>query len=224
VTDAWTEGHTKSVFDIPESVDDPAWAAKRRLAAATRKLVALTTGTRGAAAPLNDAAALVESAVSSIEGEPWTTFGKGLKDGSAVAEPSRFADQGAIMGLGNPLAPPVTLQIEDGVVRGHATFSVAYEGPPGYVHGGLVAAVMDQVLGYVMVTRGVGGMTKTLTIHYERPTPIEARIDFEGRWIERDGKKLVIEGHAAHDGKITAKAECVFVTLGSRRLQSLFGG
>ena len=62
-----------------------------------------------------------------------------------------------------------------GLVR----FGSAYEGPPGHVHGGFVAAAFDEVLGYVQSLGGRPGMTGTLTVRYRSPTPLYTELRFE---------------------------------------------
>src|SRR4051812_12850650 len=64
-----------------------------------------------------------------------------------------------VSGVGNPLAPPLVLRQDDGGVVGEATLGVAYEGPPSYVHGGMSALLMDQVLGTAAAVAGLWGMT-----------------------------------------------------------------
>ena len=74
------------------------------------------------------------------------------------------------MGLRNPIAAPLQVFPEDGFVRAQANMGAAYEGPPGVVHGGMVALLLDQVLGAAAFYAGVPGMTGTLTIRYRAAT------------------------------------------------------
>ena len=66
-----------------------------------------------------------------------------------AGRPNGHLDFSPVVGRANPLAPPLTLRVDtiDGraAVIGDATFGAAYEGPPGHVHGGLVAAAFDEV-------------------------------------------------------------------------------
>ena len=47
-----------------------------------------------------------------------------------------------------------------------------HEGGPGVAHGGSVASVLDEVLGHAVTSRGVMVVTKTLTVEFQRPTPV----------------------------------------------------
>src|SRR5205823_1703336 len=69
----------------------------------------------------------------------------------------------------------------------------AHEGPPGRVHGGWVAAVLDHVLGRATAAAGFPGMTASLTVDYHHGTPYAVPLTAEGRLVRRDGRKL----HAA---------------------------
>src|SRR6201995_4710717 len=79
----------------------------------------------------------------------------------------------AVIGLRNAIAPPLTIEhAEDGSCSSEFTLSSAYEGPPGWVHGGVCALVLDHVLGEAASE----GLTKplftgTLTVRFVRGTP-----------------------------------------------------
>ena len=86
-------------------------------------------------------------------------------------------------GDGHAIAPPILNEVlEDGTVIGRATLGAAYEGPPGQAHGGVVALLLDQVLGETAHVAGRPGFTAYLTINYRHLTRlgklrIEARAE-----------------------------------------------
>ncbi len=123
-----------------------------------------------------------------------------------------FHDRGPVVGLANPIAPPLDLRIdlEANVVRGVATFGAAHEGAPGLLHGGLLAAAIDEVLGMTTSFSGNPGMTRELTVRYERPTPIHVPLHFTGRLDRVDGRKLYVSGEVEANGVRTATAHGVF--------------
>ncbi len=118
-----------------------------------------------------------------------------------------------VIGMHNPLAPPVMVEKDGDVIRGTATLGSAYEGPPGYVHGAVLAGVFDMLLGLANVASGNPGMTGTLTVKYRRPTPLNTELRFEAFTHRIDGRKVIAKGtlHAAEE--LTAEAEGVFVSL-----------
>jgi len=116
----------------------------------------------------------------------------------------------------NPLSPPVRLELADGEtgreVVGSARFRDTFNGPPNGVHGGVIAAVLDEVLGVACLAVDRGGFTGTLTVRYRRPTPLNQRVTIRG-WVERtEGRKTFAKG-TFHDGDILlAEAEGTFIT------------
>ena len=127
-----------------------------------------------------------------------------------------------IIGEHNPIAPPVAVERDGDVIRGRATLGAPYEGPPGYVHGAIIAAVFDMLLGLANVASGNPGMTGTLTVRYRRPTPLNTELVFEASTGERKGRKVMAHGSCHANGELTAEAEGVFVALDIERAIKYF--
>lgn len=142
---------------------------------------------------------------------------------SVAGTPKAHFDRSPLIGAANPLAAPVQLQVveEEGAkpyVEGRAVFNAAYEGPPASVHGGLVAAAFDEVLGYAQSLSGRVGMTGTLTVRYRSPTPLYAELRFHA-WVERvDGRKIFVTGTCHAGDRLTAEAEAVFIAVDFERI------
>ncbi|WP_279103909.1 PaaI family thioesterase [Gordonia paraffinivorans] len=79
----------------------------------------------------------------------------------------------AVIGVRNALAPPLDVVHVDDGVRSDFTLGAAYEGPPGCVHGGVCAMLLDHLLGNAASTEGPC-YTGTITIRYLRPTRLGA--------------------------------------------------
>jgi acyl-coenzyme A thioesterase PaaI-like protein len=133
--------------------------------------------------------------------------------------PMRHADTGRpvvwanpVVGLRNAMAPPLIIE-QDAEGRCHSEFSLGapYEGPPGWVHGGICALVLDQILGEV----ASDGLTKplftgTITLKYLRGTPLGA-LRAEA-WIDRvDGVKTYARGELRDAEGVTVQADGVFI-------------
>ncbi|HJM35168.1 MAG TPA: PaaI family thioesterase [Acidimicrobiales bacterium] len=128
-------------------------------------------------------------------------------------------DYSLFRGESNPLAPPVRIsKNEDSegkeVVVGEVSFDQTREGPPRTVHGGMIAAVFDDVLSGVLSSAGAAGsVTGKLTIRYRRPTPINTDLRFEA-WIDhQQGRRLTAQAHCLANGEVTAEAEALFVRI-----------
>ena len=121
-----------------------------------------------------------------------------------------------ITGRANPIAPPVFTQIIDNKVICTVTFGDVYEGPPGCVHGGIVALTWDHVLAAGTLIEDARGPTASLTITYRKPTPLKQPLRFEA-WLDRhEGKKVYIKGRCfAQDAEgadvIITEAEGLFI-------------
>ena len=119
----------------------------------------------------------------------------------------------AVIGLRNPIAPPLTIHHgEDGTqCWSDFTLSGAYEGPPGLVHGGVCALVLDHVLGEAASE----GLTKplftgTLTVRFVRGTPL-GRLRAEAAVERTEGVKSFVSGHLSDAEGITVEAEGIFI-------------
>lgn len=99
-----------------------------------------------------------------------------------------------VVGRGNAIARPLDVHREDdGAVWAETTLGAAYEGPPGLVHGGVSAMLLDQLLGEAAAAGGRPGMTGTLSLRYRVGTPL-GPIRLEAKVEEVRGIKTVVRG------------------------------
>jgi acyl-coenzyme A thioesterase PaaI-like protein len=126
-----------------------------------------------------------------------------------------FNDRSPIVGLANPLAPPAVLEHhpEDNCVRGKVEFGKAFEGGPGLVHGGFLAALLDEVLGVATIFSGNPGMTGEYTVRFVRPTHIKVPLHFEARFDGREGRKLFVSADLWEGDTLTVKATGTFISV-----------
>src|ERR1700742_1307665 len=128
-----------------------------------------------------------------------------------LASGERMAWGNAVVGLRNPIAPPA------GISR-HATgkavvgfhLGAAYEGPPGHVHGGVAALVLDHLLGEAASDGINPRLTGTISFRYVRATRL-GRLHAEATTTHTEGVKTYAVGHLADDEGITVQAEGVFI-------------
>lgn len=119
----------------------------------------------------------------------------------------------AVVGLRNPIAPPLAI-VQDRVKGGASSeffLNALYEGPPGKVHGGVLALVLDQIFGEAAAAGGTPGMTGTLTLRYRKPTALGA-MSAEA-WVDSSaGIKTIVKGWLKDaEGEITVEAEGLFI-------------
>lgn len=196
----------------PPGAATPPYAAKHRMAADVRAIIEhlvgldveamspaelaelgeLTAGLRARLAELPD-----RRANGSLATSP-------LPEGALV-------ERSPVSGRGNPLAPPLTYAFDGEVTRAWAIFSQAYEGPPGGVHGGCVAAAFDELLGVAQIAGNAAGFTGSLTVRYHRLTPVGRRVDYEAGLGERNGRKMTLWARSTVGGQLVAEAEGLFI-------------
>ena len=124
-----------------------------------------------------------------------------------------FVEFSPIAGLSNPIAAPVKIWLEDGKAVGKVRFSKGYEGAPGLVHGGHVAAVFDELLGFVQGFSNCPGMTGTLAITYRAPTPLLTDLRLVGTYDGMEGRKIFTSGQLYAGELLLAEAKGLFIAL-----------
>ncbi|MEZ5238547.1 MAG: PaaI family thioesterase [Microthrixaceae bacterium] len=199
----------------------PQRVQQRRLAAAAREVITRMVSSSAGEEELRSAAERLEEVAELLgelpSGQLYEGFSEAANAGPALRamalaflddesgeegserlradDPERFAffDQSPLIGLANPLSPPLVLDHDpggDSRLRGRVVFGPAYEGPPGCVHGGYVAAVFDELLGATQSLSGSQGMTAHLGVDYRSPTPLGEELTMHG-WLERtEGRKI----------------------------------
>lgn len=131
-----------------------------------------------------------------------------------------------VYGPGNPVAPPlVATDTPDGRATGRVTLGKPHEGPPGLVHGGVVATLLDHVLARAIRAAGRGGLTATLTLTYRRPVPLGVPLLATAEIGTSDGRRTTARARlVAEDdhGTTLAEAEGLFVALRPERAADVF--
>lgn len=203
---------TAGTFESPFPVEDPEGLAEQEIAYAglaesLRGLVDASIRTRTEAAEVRavteEVTALTERLLATAQDGPL---------GLETCSDGRLRDHANPMaGARNPFAPPLVVAWDGTEATTEGVLGAAYEGPPGCVHGGIVAAVLDQVLGTLPACVGLPGMTAYLSTTYERPTPLGS-ITARARIAEREGWKIRVVGEILDpEGQVTARADALFV-------------
>jgi uncharacterized protein (TIGR00369 family) len=152
---------------------------------------------------------------------------RGLHDIATVDDPEvgeRWYSP--VYGPGNPVAPPlVATDSADGRATGRVTVGKSHEGPPGLVHGGVVATLLDHVLARAVRAAGRGGLTATLTVTYRRPVRLGVPLVATAEMGTTDGRRTTATARlVAEDDPTTtlAEAEGLFVALRPERAADVF--
>lgn len=128
------------------------------------------------------------------------------------ADGQNLALGNVVIGSRNPVAPPLVIAGgDDGAVHTDFVLGAAYEGPPGHVHGGICALVLDHVLGATAHKPGKPAYTGTLTLRYLRGTPLGKPLRAQAHVDRIEGTKTFAVGHIADAEGVTVQAEGVFI-------------
>ena len=205
-----------SVPVAPRARPDEAQDPRFELATALRRVTSLMVGVPVSDDDIRTATEGVTAVADALERAAGTGRRPRAQPDPA-GHPQDFFPTSPVIGFANPVAPPVSLEVVDGVLHGTAWFDYPYEGPPTCVHGGVIAMVFDELLGAANIVAGCPGMTGTLTIRYRKPTPLRTPLRLEARFVERDGRKIRTTGAMFHGDLLTAEAEGIFIELVPQR-------
>jgi acyl-coenzyme A thioesterase PaaI-like protein len=167
-----------------------------------------------ALALIRDATRLLDGARRSGRYEGAAGLSPGISEANAA-----IWETHAAFGRSNPLAPPVIVTERPGRVEGTVIFGPAYEGGPGAVYGGFIAAAFDGMLGRSVISSGRLGVTRSLTVRYLHPTPLSTPLRIEAAVEQAEDRNIVASGRLWSDDRVTCEAEAVFRSVGGGRYQ-----
>ncbi len=192
-------------------------AAAVRLADATRRLLRATRLTRGDDTTLESIADDLVALSERLEAEPtsevlWITGLDSFEDFEVSTDVRRMFPYSPATGVLNAIAPRVSLDLSHDEVRGQVTFDEVHNGPPfGFVHGGIISLVFDELLAAAAMAADDGGYTGRLTVHYRNVTPVLTPIELHARVTERNGRKFMVHGEMRLNGEVLSEGEGLFI-------------
>jgi len=121
-------------------------------------------------------------------------------------------------GGANARGMQLTFEQDDSAQRIRGTFKLGaeYQGGPGFIHGGIIATVLDEVMGKVNRFRGVRAVTAELNVEYLKPVLVDADLVVEGYEVEKSGRNLILAGEIRNQsGQVLARGRGRFVIIGA---------
>ncbi len=209
-------------FHIRENEMTDVELAHVDLAQATRKLMNTAFTSRATVEEVRQATRLLNEAVSILHvnhGPDAYSVNTGF-----------FMDRSPMFGSMNPIAVPMDVSqepisndhsITGTVVIGNIFFTELYEGPPGHVHGGFIAAAFDEVLGVAQSMSENPGMTGRLSISYRNPTPLFQQLTLRGYVRSVEGRKIFTYGTLHKGDTLCAEAEGLFISMNPELFEKL---
>jgi acyl-coenzyme A thioesterase PaaI-like protein len=145
--------------------------------------------------PLRDRLALMRS---SLEG--------------SILGGSGFEDR-AVGGWSNPTGVELEVRFDNGEVIADVVLRRAFEGAPGRAHGGIVAAVFDDVTGFVIGKLQEPAFTGELTVRYLAAVPVDVPLEIRARLDGRERRKLFISAELRTSDAVVARCRAIYVTV-----------
>jgi acyl-coenzyme A thioesterase PaaI-like protein len=128
-----------------------------------------------------------------------------------------------VCGMENPIGLKLFFY-EDGEGRVRATFTPRdeHQGYPGVLHGGIAAAVLDEVLGRVAVGRGVWLMTARLEMRYRQTIPLGQQLTVVGEVVRETHRLMEASGELRlADGSVAATATATFLPVPEEKVKGM---
>lgn len=123
-----------------------------------------------------------------------------------------------VSGNANPFGMGILVHRSGDEAVARVALGAAFEGAPQRAHGGIVAAIFDDVAGFVMNILATPAYTGRLTISYLAPTPVGREIEFRARLRSQERRKYTVAGEAYVEGAKIAEAEALFIAIPPERL------
>jgi acyl-coenzyme A thioesterase PaaI-like protein len=130
---------------------------------------------------------------------------------------SHFAEC-VVSGQENPMGIAIQVRRDGVEAVAVVTLGPAFEGAPKRAHGGITAAIFDDVMGYVLVLQRTPAYTGELTVRYNAPVPVGVELTIRARMRERQGRKLWMTSEMTHGEERLCEAEGLFIAIPPERL------
>jgi uncharacterized protein (TIGR00369 family) len=110
------------------------------------------------------------------------------------------------------------LLASDGSVVSFPVVGNAFEGHPGYLHGGIIATLLDEAMSKAVRATGSTSMTRNIEIDYLRPVPSETPLRLEGRVVRDEPRKHWAEARILNEkGVVLAEAKGLFIEVSPKK-------
>jgi acyl-coenzyme A thioesterase PaaI-like protein len=112
-----------------------------------------------------------------------------------------------------------TTHPEGPIATAHVQLTQIHEGPPGHIHGGIVATLLDEAMSKLNRPLNVLAMTRHMEVDYLRPAPLHHPLVLISRHHRREGRKLFHQAELQHpDGTVLARGKGLFVVIDEKLL------
>jgi acyl-coenzyme A thioesterase PaaI-like protein len=117
-----------------------------------------------------------------------------------------------VCGKSNPKSIGIVWQLATGnQIFASFEFSDFQQGPPGFVHGGASAAVMDEAMGLAVFHSGYKAVTANLSIDYRKPIPLGKTVKIHAVMDGKTERRIIALGEIVlPDGSVAVSAKGIY--------------
>lgn len=112
-----------------------------------------------------------------------------------------------ICGKGNPKGLTLSFKETEGGVSAEFVLHREHQGYKDVIHGGLIAALLDEAMIKAANLKGYNAVTAQIVIRFKNPLMVGQKARVEGRLIEESRKLLRAVANLQRDGTTIAEAE-----------------
>lgn len=118
-------------------------------------------------------------------------------------------------GAEHPTGLHVSVVAGEGLtVTGRMVVTDNHQGAPGLAHGGVLTAVLDEVLGSLNWLLGLPAVTARLEVDFRRPVPVGSPLALDARITGVHGRKVFMEAQGTLvDGTLAVSAAAMFLSV-----------
>jgi acyl-coenzyme A thioesterase PaaI-like protein len=157
---------------------------------------------------------------SRSEERPTGDWGPSPEDGAIMTS----YDERPISGRSSPWGLDLEIRREGDDAVARLTLRAGHEGAPNRSHGGIVAALFDDVYGFVLTLNSQPGFTGELKIRFEAGIPIGREIVCRVRLVRQERRKLYMEGELLDGDQVLARSTATFIAIDPERFRMLGAG
>lgn len=144
-----------------------------------------------------------------------------------ISAPFPTGKSGSFVSSQRPDNPIVITYMVDpseiNTLHGEVKFKIGAEGPPGHIHGGCQAAVLDELMGSCCWANKHSVVAKKIEVEFLKMLPTQKIYQLLASIEKIDGRKIFVLGQILADGEVYAKSSGLFIILDEEKLQELKG-
>jgi uncharacterized protein (TIGR00369 family) len=101
----------------------------------------------------------------------------------------------------------------------HTRLPRRFEGPPGHVHGGIIATLLDETMSKANRQHGITAMTRQMEVEYLRPVPLQQPLTIKARRVSNQGCRNFCEAEILDpSGIVLARGKALFIAVDRDKL------